>query len=74
MTEYPPKNLLTIKQKIKFQIIEYIDKLDKYCWSDLVGWALGGPWANVGLVGQCAEAKEYNYCGKCDSDPPEEGL
>jgi hypothetical protein len=65
--------LRTLEENIRFRIIYQLDKLDKWCWADLVMWALRyRPFDEVGPVRQCLR-HDGPYCGKCEKFIPPEG-
>ena len=58
------------KRKVKLWIAEkYLNKLGKgyrYCWADLVLWALGyQKLADCSKAGSACLKDIYTYCGKC---------
>lgn len=63
----------SIKQELKWMIAYRLDKNEtRYCWVDLVMWALDDQRDIRDLVcdvgknaGQCARMNTYPYCGKC---------
>ena len=60
---------------LKFAIARGLDKNPKYCWANLVMWALGyTPWWSILFPDsnehnqthlQCTESSGGAYCGKC---------
>lgn len=61
------------EEKLRFRIINQLDKLDRWCWADLVMWAERyRPFSEVGRVRQCMP-NGYPYCGKCEKFLPPEG-
>lgn len=52
---------------VRFKIIYLMNKHhDKYCWSDLVSWALRyRTWEDVNYKGRCMDHGERPYCGNC---------
>lgn len=52
--------MMPIKLRIAFLIDRWFPT--RYCWAELVGWALGSlPFGDIGSPNQC----EGSYCGKC---------
>ncbi|HDZ61142.1 MAG TPA: hypothetical protein ENH46_05540 [Candidatus Pacearchaeota archaeon] len=66
-------------KKIKYKIIEFLDKKPEYCWANLVMWAEGyrSFWSlffknhseNDYQIQECRKSNEgtpYAYCNKCE--------
>lgn len=61
------------EENLRFRIINLLDKLDRWCWADLVMWAERyRPFSEVGRVRSCMP-ENYPYCGKCEKFLPPEG-
>lgn len=65
--------------KWRWRIADLMDRLPNQCWSDLVGWALGGdpersrlPWRPIGELCRrdAAENDACCYCGKFGANAP----
>ncbi|WP_048102804.1 hypothetical protein [Methanosarcina barkeri] len=57
----------SLEQYLRFKIIYQLDKLDRYCWADLVMWAERYYYfSEVNKIGQCIGLGQEPYCGKCD--------
>lgn len=62
------------EERWRFWIIGQLDKLDRWCWADLVLWAQRDkPFSEVGRIGGCLDSGNYPYCGKCEKFLPPEG-
>ncbi len=61
-------------ENVKFRLIYKLDKLDKWCWADLVMWAMGYiKFKELHHTRECLRRNEYPYCGKCEKFLPPGG-
>lgn len=64
-----------IRRMIRYRIIKQLDKLDRWCWADLVTWAQGYDsfsFKDIRPIRTCLW-HDGPYCGKCEKFLPPEG-